>query len=238
MKKQIEPRENDIQGMTAQIKDMNVELENYHKSTSELDLSISDLKLKLKAAEKEVTKERNQAIQGIALIRNFKIDLQNMIQHIQEPKLLKSSLKRLYHKYCKDMRYDDKSDQDPQQEFERQREYLERTIASLRKKAAKDQFIHRADNVRIMQENVVLISEINHLRKDLGAISKKEKSAESFLKLNKLPNAAPAAPSSESKFLSIENCVTNRFLTLIILQIGPTPTVRTRHSIGGLSNNS
>ncbi len=54
LKKQIEPRENDIQAMTSQIKEMNVELENYHKSTLELELSIDDLKLKLKAAEKEV----------------------------------------------------------------------------------------------------------------------------------------------------------------------------------------
>lgn len=200
LKKQIEPRENDIQGMTAQIKDMNVELENYHKSTSELDLSIADLKLKLKAAEKEVVKERNQALQGISLIRNFKIDLESMIQHIQEPKMLKSSFKRLFQKYCKDIHYDDQSEQDPQHEFERQREYLERTIASLRKKAAKDQFNHRADNVKIMQENVVLISEINHLRKDLGAAGKKEKSSEVNLKLNKPsnPNDSNSSPSLPS----------------------------------------
>jgi hypothetical protein len=39
----------------------------------------------------------------------------------------------------------------------RQREHLERSVASLRKKLSKDTEIHRADNVRIMQENVMLI---------------------------------------------------------------------------------
>ncbi|KAJ3302044.1 Cilia- and flagella-associated protein 57 [Kappamyces sp. JEL0829] len=200
LKKQIEPRENDIQAMSSQIKDMNVELENYHKSTSELELSIGDLKLKLKAAEKEVVKERQQVTQGIALIKGFKIDLQHMVQHIQEPKLLKSGLKKIYHKYCKDMRYEDSTDSDPQAEYSRQREYLERTITSLRKKALKDQYLHRADNVKIIQENVLLINEINHLRKDLGVMSKKEKSAEAMLKLNK---GAPSLDQTEQSQASL-----------------------------------
>lgn len=42
-------------------------------------------------------------------------------------------------------------DMDIQKEYSRQREHLERSVASLRKKLAKDTEIHRADNVRIMQ---------------------------------------------------------------------------------------
>jgi len=42
-------------------------------------------------------------------------------------------------------------DVDIQKEYSRQREHLERSVASLRKKLAKDTEIHRADNVRIMQ---------------------------------------------------------------------------------------
>ena len=40
---------------------------------------------------------------------------------------------------------------DIQREYARQKEHLERSVASLRKKLAKDSEIHRADNVRIMQ---------------------------------------------------------------------------------------
>jgi hypothetical protein len=129
-----------------------------------------------------------------------------MIQHIQEPKLLKSALKKIYHKYCKDMRYDDdNTDQDPQAEYSRQRENLERTITSLRRKGIKDQIRHRSDNVRIIQENVVLISEINHLRKDLGVLGKKEKSAEAMLKLKRgLIEFVPLEPA-ESKRESLSN---------------------------------
>jgi len=42
-------------------------------------------------------------------------------------------------------------DADIQKEFARQREHLERSVASLKKKLTKDSDIHRADNVRIMQ---------------------------------------------------------------------------------------
>ncbi|KAJ1339895.1 hypothetical protein BSLG_005430 [Batrachochytrium salamandrivorans] len=158
LKKQIEPREQDIQGMTQQIKDMNVELDHYHRANADLDLAISDLKLKLKAAEKEVATERSKVNSGVALIRRFKIDLSETVQYVQEPKLLKTSLKRLYQKYCKESSLaTDPIEVDIQQEYSRQREYLERTVASLRHKTAKDQAIHRSDNVRIMQENVTLI---------------------------------------------------------------------------------
>lgn len=47
-------------------------------------------------------------------------------------------------------------DADIQKEYSRQREHLERSVASLRKKLAKDSEIHRADNVRIMQVCITL----------------------------------------------------------------------------------
>lgn len=60
LKQQIEARERDIQGMNRRIHEMDDELDGYHKTTSELKLSISDLVLKLKAAESEVFKEKGK----------------------------------------------------------------------------------------------------------------------------------------------------------------------------------
>ena len=42
-------------------------------------------------------------------------------------------------------------DADIQREYGRQREHLEKSVASLRKKLNKDSEIHHADNVRVMQ---------------------------------------------------------------------------------------
>lgn len=77
-------------------------------------------------------------------------------------------MKSLYQKYVQDENLDSAGvDADIQREYARQREHLERSVASLRKKLTKDSEIHRADNVRIMQENVTLIKEINDLRREL-----------------------------------------------------------------------
>ncbi|KAJ3214944.1 Cilia- and flagella-associated protein 57 [Dinochytrium kinnereticum] len=51
----------------------------------------------------------------------------------------------------------------------RQREHLERTVATLKHKIVKGEEAKYAENLRIMQENVMLLSEINILRKDYEA---------------------------------------------------------------------
>jgi hypothetical protein len=73
---------------------MNVELEHYNKSNSKLDLHITDLKQKLKAAEREVDKEKEKWKMLSASIWKFKVDLLETAQHIQDPKLLKVNIMR------------------------------------------------------------------------------------------------------------------------------------------------
>jgi len=92
-------------------------------------------------------------------------------------------------------------DADIQKEYSRQREHLERSVASLRKKLAKDSEIHRADNVRIMQENVSLIKEINDLRRELKIARTQIHDLEAAMglhsKKNKNDTAAIAAITSK-----------------------------------------
>lgn len=48
-------------------------------------------------------------------------------------------------------RAEQKAESDMQSEYARQREHLEKSVASLRRKLTKDSEIHRADTVRVMQ---------------------------------------------------------------------------------------
>ena len=73
----------------------------------------------------------------------------------------------MYQRHCKEVNRKQDVDPDIQQEYNRQRDHLERTVATLRSKLAKEDKSHKSDNVRIMQENVALIGEINQLRKEL-----------------------------------------------------------------------
>ncbi|CAL1538634.1 unnamed protein product [Lymnaea stagnalis] len=168
LKKQIEPREMDIKNMKEQIQEMESELERFHKQNTQLELNITELRQKLKATDKEMHQERQKVRDVEAIVRRFKTDLHNCVGYIQDPKMLKESIKALYQKHVQeDITESASVDADIQKEFSRQKEHLERSVASLRKKLEKDSEIHKADNVRIMQENVTLIKEINDLRKEL-----------------------------------------------------------------------
>ncbi|XP_032884753.1 cilia- and flagella-associated protein 57 [Amblyraja radiata] len=169
LKQQIEPRENDIKEMKEQIQQMETELELFHKQNTQLELNIGELKQKLKATEAEMRKEMEKVHSVESVVKRFKTDVYNCVGFIQDPKKLKESVQQLYEKYVPQSDVFDITamDSDIQREFGRQRNHLEKSIATLQKKLVKDAEIHRADNVRIMQENVVLIKEINDLRQDL-----------------------------------------------------------------------
>jgi hypothetical protein len=70
---------------------MDVELDQYYKANSKLELTITDLKLQLKAAERECIKEREKWKLLSASVWRFKVDLVDTLQYIQDPKLLKVS---------------------------------------------------------------------------------------------------------------------------------------------------
>lgn len=169
LKKQIEPRENDIKMMKEQIQEMESELERFHKQNTTLELNISELKQKLRSTDKEYQRERQRVRDSEAVNKRMKIDIHNCVGLIQDPKQLKESIRELFEAHVQDD-YTETSaskDMDIQKEYARQREHLERSVQSLRKKMAVDSEIHRVENVKVMQENNALIKEINDLRREL-----------------------------------------------------------------------
>lgn len=171
LKRQMEPRENEIKEMKEQIRKMEAELEESSRDNKALLLAIENHELKLKATTKEMNQERQQVHNLKVEIQGFKANLHNTTRFIQEPKQLKETMKEMYKRYLRD--YDQSAqaehaaETDTHAEYARQREHLEKSVASLRKKLTKDTEIHRADNIRVMQENVTLLKEINDLRKEL-----------------------------------------------------------------------
>ncbi|XP_053325091.1 cilia- and flagella-associated protein 57 [Spea bombifrons] len=187
LKKQIEPRENEIKEMKEQIQEMEAELERFHKQNTQLDLNITELKQKLKATDREMHKERQKVRDVEAVVKRIKTDIHNCVGFIQEPKKLKDSIRDLYSKYVQDSDVAEivGVDADIQREYAKQREHLERSLNTLQKKLAKDSEIHRADTVRVMQENVTLIKEINELRRELKVSRNKVHDLEAALGLSR-----------------------------------------------------
>ncbi|KAH8870172.1 Cilia- and flagella-associated protein [Schistosoma japonicum] len=192
LKKQIEPRENDIKNYKEQIQEMEVELQRFNKQNDQLEINISELKQKYKSIENELKFERQSTRDIESLVRRLKTDLFNCVGFIQEPKQLKASILALYKKHIhEDMNIhlpfavDATADADIQKEFSRQREHLERSVIGLRQKLARDSEMHRSDYVRIMQENVTLIQEIDNLRTELKLSRNHINDLEAALGLNR-----------------------------------------------------
>jgi len=167
LKKQIEPREVEIMDMKEQIKDMDQELERYHKNNSSLELTISDLRLKLEGMQREILLQRTKLGDADAKLRGLKTELHETVQHIQDPKALKDSVKRMYQKHVTETVASRAIEPDIAAEYTRQREYLEKSVESLKRKLNKNMELHRSDNMRMMQENVTLVKEINDLRREI-----------------------------------------------------------------------
>jgi len=168
LKKQIEPRENDIKQMKVQIAKMDEELADYYKSNTDLKLEIEKMKLQLDASDRErrTTEQRAAHLQN--RLTRFQADLHMTATLVTEPKQLVESVKSLYGMYCEEGgNFTTTIEEDIQQEHNRQREFLERSVAGLRGKLNRSSKMAAEDTGRVMHENVVLISEINALRTEL-----------------------------------------------------------------------
>eukprot|EP00929_Paragymnodinium_shiwhaense_P023265 TRINITY_DN1460_c0_g1_i1.p1 TRINITY_DN1460_c0_g1~~TRINITY_DN1460_c0_g1_i1.p1 ORF type:complete len:1300 (+),score=429.10 TRINITY_DN1460_c0_g1_i1:78-3977(+) len=183
LKAQIDPKSEGIQSMKTQIQAMNAELDDYKRKNKQLALDISQLQMKQRALQEEIKSQKRRLRVDLALIQRFKLDLSDCMEYISEPKQLKESVVALYWKYVQTGVKKLDLDTDMQKEYNRQRDYLEKSVDSLKRKLEKDSQAHRIDNMRIMQENVSLIREINDLRREINAL-KHERTAQEMLALS------------------------------------------------------
>nr|CAD7457121.1 unnamed protein product [Timema tahoe] len=188
LKNQIEPKDRENKEKKEQIQDVswkNICCDHKHlwqlsrtfkysfnknfKTNNSLELQLTELKEKLYATDLELEAERQRNRENNSLLRRIRIDLHNCSGLIQEPNKLKESVKNLYHKYSHDQESASNrvQDVDAQTEFMRQREHLERTVASLKRQVMKGQSSQHGEGMKIMEENVCLIAEINNLRREL-----------------------------------------------------------------------
>ncbi|KAJ3138825.1 Cilia- and flagella-associated protein 57 [Physocladia obscura] len=193
LKKQVEPRENDILLLSKQIKDMDEELHQYQKTHDVLDAQIQDLLLKLRATQKEALDEGEQVRDMKTVIHRIQNDTRNLWSLVNNVADLKRNLVATFHKFSevseepappcdtvvisKQNTNKDENNSgggaaealEEELEEARQREHFERTVATLRHKLHKSEDTRYNENLKIMNENVILLNEINVLRKDYHA---------------------------------------------------------------------
>ena len=170
LKKQIEPREVEVVEMKEQIKQMDGELERAHKNSSALELTISAQKLKLEGMQREIRAQRTKIGECESSSDMMCRELYDCVQLIQDPKALKAAVNQMYQRHVATAVVTHAADTEVASEHARQRECLEKSVESLKRKLNKNMELHRADNQRMMQENVALINEINELRREIKAL--------------------------------------------------------------------
>ncbi|XP_017883097.1 cilia- and flagella-associated protein 57 [Ceratina calcarata] len=169
LKNQIEPRDQEIKELKEKIRDMETELVNLHKTTVSLELQLYELREKLGAARRELQYEVHRNKRCQQLMKKIRVDLLDASGLVQEPSALKTAIMKLYHKYSSSDEFlrTRKADLDAQCEFIKQRDHLERTIASLRKQVFQDKETGGKDIDKTVEENIMLITELNALREEL-----------------------------------------------------------------------
>merc|ERR1719271_2055481 len=168
LKAQIDPKNDDIAEMRQQIKAMDFELEEYQRKNKQLALDISQHQMKQRALVEEIKSQKKKLFGDLMLIKRFKLDLDECVAFASEPKHLKEAVAALFRKYVQSTVRTLDLDTDSQKEYNRTRDYLEKSVDSLKRKLQEDSEVHRIDNMRIMQENVSLIREINDLRREIN----------------------------------------------------------------------
>lgn len=167
LKNQIEPRNREIQELKENIRDMETELTSFHKTNLSLEQQLHEVREKLHAARQELAREAHSNKRCQQFLRKIRVDILETAGLIQEPNALKTAVTDLYHKYSADDEFlrSREADVDAQCEFIKQRDYLERTIASLKKQVSQD--TGNKDLKKMKEENSMLIAELNALREEL-----------------------------------------------------------------------
>lgn len=185
LKNQIEPRDQEIKELKEKIRDMETELVNLHKTTISLELQLHELREKLGAARHELQNEMHRNKRCQQLLKRIRIDLHDASGLVQEPQALKIAITKLYHKYSSSDEFlrSRKADLDAQCEFIKQRDHLERTIASLKRQVFQDRIGSGKDMDKTVEENIILITELNALREELKDARKHVQHMEGLLGL-------------------------------------------------------
>lgn len=186
LKRQILPRKREISDMRDQMKEMELELLQYHKSNAALLLMISELKLKRNGAQGDLDKVEAALAAREDSLRTVRTDLLAVKQAATDIAALQARVTALYHKYVHGdptavLATQTEDAADMQRDIGRQRAYLEKNVDSLKRKLAKDTALFRKDRQRLMRENTMLTKEINDLRRQIHFIAVGNKSAEAQL---------------------------------------------------------
>jgi len=175
LKKDIGPRELEINKLNEQTNKMRQELKHFNRVNQNLALIVDDLRMRQEGLTNEVQNQKKKLDEQRRYIKKYKDDVQECLLYISDYKKLKKGVIRLHKKYVKEELKNEQVESDMHREYAVKRKHLENNVTYYRSMLQKDQEVHRQENQKIMKENVQLLQEINHLRKEVNKLNKELK---------------------------------------------------------------
>ncbi|GAB5362526.1 hypothetical protein AAMO2058_000804800 [Amorphochlora amoebiformis] len=169
LKNQNAPREEQSRSYIKQLSEMKQELFNYENKNAVLKLDVEDYQQKLEGINTSIGKQQEEIKDTLHLKKEIQIGLKELSE-IVDIKEMANYVKVIYTRYsdplAKSGSIGPANASDANKEYMRTRKYLERSVESLKRQIRKDTSQNKRDFERMMRENVVLVREINTLRRE------------------------------------------------------------------------
>ncbi|RVE72493.1 hypothetical protein OJAV_G00042240 [Oryzias javanicus] len=189
-KKQTETQKEELREQREMIMKLKDDLQQMDKSNTQLKISNSDLSLKVKAKDKESFKNL-QKVKNLELrLTRIYSDLHTCVGYIQEPKKLKDTIKMTYAHHVPEPGSGERDNDDVEEEEDEddalktlvdQRDQLEKTVESLKKRLDKSEAEHDKVYEKMKKEKATMLTENNKLRKELLLIRTQVKDSKNEL---------------------------------------------------------
>jgi len=173
-----------------------------------LKLQVNELTNKLRVTDSEYQVERRLRWRLMILVRRVRAHMSRCMAALEDHKALKQIVKSMYAKYGHTLTVDRASNAEQEAicELVRQKNHLELSLTSIKRKMTKDVDFTRTEQLKIMHENMLLVYEINNLRRELKMCRDRIQSYENALGVN---ISSQAAEQAEMR-LRLQNAVVER----------------------------
>ncbi|KYN38346.1 WD repeat-containing protein 65 [Trachymyrmex septentrionalis] len=187
LRNQMQPKDQEIQELKNSIRNMQEELMSLQKTNEKLERQLYEEREKLKTARREKDREIHKNTRSQQQLRKIRVEIFEVSELVQEPNALKTAVINLYHKYSADdeILRSRKADIDAQCEFIKQKDQLEKIIASLKKQMFQEDTSIGDKELRLTEENSMLTVELNALRQELKQTRERNLYMENLLGLTK-----------------------------------------------------
>lgn len=148
----------EINKLSGDTNSMDQRLKKFNKVNANLSYLVDDLRTRQEQMVELIKKSRATIRGNDMTIKGFKTAIYKVSRHIDDYDMLKHYVHDELLTYVQDQaQKDTEIDPDIKKEYENQKQYLESSVHSLKKRLEQETLIHKKEHVRIMEQNMVLI---------------------------------------------------------------------------------